>query len=180
MEELGEDFGSEDEDDDEDDNGDDGEEEESDGGEEENTPGEEIADNTVQSNEEKLDQGEKNGEKLNLNEDLHHETEEVPEEQDRVENVNEDDTGTHEDIKEPSEEVQNTGGVVENGVCESVQPGEGLGEENDVNGADSEENSGFIVNHEEDTEGQLEGKTVQEGTIQDEKGVEITVELGVV
>ena len=179
LKELGEDLGSEDEDDEEDgdDDGNEGEEsEESDGSGEEDTLGEEIHDNTEQSNEEKLDQNEKEQETLNSNEDLN--TQDLPEEQNGIENVNRDNIGTCEDTKEPSEEVLIPSGIVENGVCESMQPGEGLGDESDVNVAHTEESPEYEVNHEQlgDTEEQFEGKTVQEGVLEDEKGVESTEE----
>ena len=184
LEELGEDLGSDD-DDDEDDNEEEEESEESDGGEGENSPGEEIAENTEHSTDEKLDPNKFDGGNLDSNKNLDGETADCPEGQSGIENVN--DIGTREDIKEPNEEVPTTGDpsdVIENGIVDIAHSEESPGNEVDVNIAHSEESPGHEVNHEKigETGGQIgfeqdnEGKTIQEGTLQDEKGVEGTQE----
>ncbi|CAB4004025.1 general vesicular transport factor p115-like, partial [Paramuricea clavata] len=186
LKELGEDLGSdEDDDDDADDNDEEEESGESNGGEGENSPGEEIAENTAHSTDEKLDPNKLDGGNQDSNKNLDGETADCPEGQSGIENMN--DIGTREDIKEPNEEVRTTGDpsdVIENGIVDIAHSEESPGNEVDVNIAHSEESPGHEVNHEKigEAEGQIgfeqdnEGKTIQEGTLQDEKGVEGTQE----
>jgi hypothetical protein len=127
------------------------------------------------------------GGKLDSNINQDGETQDVSEGQNGIENVNEGDVGTREVIKELSDDIHTTGDtsdVIENGTGEITHPEESPANNVDVNFAQSEESPGHEVDHEKigESEGQTgteqdsEGKPIQEGTVEDEKGVQDTLE----
>ena len=127
------------------------------------------------------------GGKLDSNINQDGETQDVSEGQNGIENVNEGDVGTREVIKELSDDIHTTGDtsdVIENGTGEITHPEESPANNVDVNFAHSEESPGHEVDHEKigESEGQIgteqdsEGKPIQEGTVEDEKGVQDTLE----
>ncbi len=127
------------------------------------------------------------GGKLDSNINQDGETQDVSEGQNGIENVNEGDVGTREVIKELSDDIHTTGDtsdVIENGTGEITHPEESPANNVDVNFAQSEESPGHEDDHEKigESEGQTgteqdsEGKPIQEGTVEDEKGVQDTLE----